>query len=384
MEDPHNLQQFDPNFIKQLLETKENEILDFKSDFYNVNDENEQTRIKARRDLIKDLNSLLNVKDKILHNNEESYLFIGIGEENDSYNGHHKNLKINNELRQTFYQLIKNHINPHPVVTIIDLFISGDKENIELSFTQKDGFDNVFLIVIKHKIGEIYEIKKNIQDLKEGQTFTRSGADNIVLLESEKNNIRKFKKNPKYQIKFTRIRVIMMVLCFLTFIFENFYIKISFEYNGIPGVIIKYYNIFGIISKEFHYSQMNLSNFSNSLKFLEEIQLILAIMFIVIIFLYMMNVRISLNVFEFPTKKFIDVVFFVFYLSVLSSYLLIFYNGGFLIYKEMLNTPGYTNVEFLILPQSSFYILITIFIFSIVDIKTQDKNWNILYLKNIY
>jgi len=159
---------------------------------------------------------------------------------------------------------------------------------------------------------------------------------------------------------------------------------LSFEYDDIKGLLIRYYNIFGIISKEFHYSQMNLSNFSNSLKLYEGIQLILAIMFIVILFVYIMNVRIYFNVFEFPTKKFIDMIFFLLYLFILLSYLFLFYFGGFLIYKDILNTPGYTNVEFLILPQSSFYILIAIIIISIGDYKTQDKNWNILYLKNIY
>ena len=301
MENLPNLQLITDAFIKKLLKSKEDEILDFKSEFYAINDENKRTKIKARRDLIKDICSLLNVKDRILHNNEESYLFIGIGENNDSYNGCHKSINFTNDLRQTFYQLIKNYITPHPVIIIMGFFISGDKDNLEILLKQKDGFDNVLLIIIKHKIGEIYELKKDIQDLKKGLSFTRTGADNNVLLESERRNIREFKKIPKYQIKVTRIKVLMTVLCFLIFIFDNFYISISFEYNGIKGVFIRYYNIFGEISKEIYQGQLNFSSFSNSLKFSEEIQFILAIMLLVMIFIYIMNVRISF--FDFPIKK---------------------------------------------------------------------------------
>ena len=129
---------------------------------------------------------------------------------------------------------------------------------------------------------------------------------------------------------------------------------------------------------------MNLTSFSNSLKYFEEVQLILAIMFIGIIFLYITNIRISLNIFEFPIKKFIDMVFFALQLFILLLYLFFFYSQSFLYYQELLKIPEYSSVKFIILPQFSFYIQIAIFMIAIVDYKTQNKNWNVLYIKNIY
>jgi hypothetical protein len=188
-----NNEVIDEEFIKKLLKRRECENLDFKLEFYKLFHEDPNKKIEQRTNLIKDIISLSNIIKPELYYGP-SYIIIGIDDENDYYNGIHTSINLTKTLSQTFYQIIKDYIDPTPNIELKHFFISGDNKNMEILMRFKEGYDRVLLIIIKHQIGQIYEVKNNIYNIKEGQAFTRFGSYNQVLHQNERNLIHNFKK----------------------------------------------------------------------------------------------------------------------------------------------------------------------------------------------
>ncbi|MFX0073597.1 MAG: RNA-binding domain-containing protein, partial [Candidatus Hermodarchaeota archaeon] len=196
---PRNLRNnavIDEEFIKKLLKRRECENLDFKLEFYKLFHEDPNKKNKARTDLIKDIISLSNIIKPELYFGP-SYIIIGIDDDNDYYNGIYTSINLTRELSQIFFQIIKDYIDPTPNIELKHFFIAGDKKNIEISMRVKEGYNKVLLIIIKHQIGQIYEVKNNIYNIKKGQAFTRIGSHNKVLIQNERNLIQNFKKKRK-------------------------------------------------------------------------------------------------------------------------------------------------------------------------------------------
>ncbi|MFW9973201.1 MAG: RNA-binding domain-containing protein, partial [Candidatus Odinarchaeota archaeon] len=172
--------------IKELLGTKESEFLDFKSEMYKIHDENAIRRDLERVELLRDMLSLINIKrtDKMI---KDSYLIIGIEEENEQFNGNHRNIDFRDN--QTIYNLIKDYINPSLTIEINDYFINGNLNNFKISLNSNPDYNRNIIIRLVREIGVVYEIKKNIGRkcpkskfgkkvtfLNTGDSFTRDGS----------------------------------------------------------------------------------------------------------------------------------------------------------------------------------------------------------------
>jgi len=159
---------------------------------YKVNSDDLEERKDSRKDLIKDIISLLNITKTDSYFNP-SFLIIGIGDTESKYNGYHNNVELLDQDRRTIFQLISNHIEPRPEIDIIEFFISGDIMNIKVSFEEHIDYDKALIFHIKHQIGEVYEIKKDLYELKASQSFTRIDSNNEILYNKDRKKIENMK-----------------------------------------------------------------------------------------------------------------------------------------------------------------------------------------------
>jgi predicted HTH transcriptional regulator len=155
-----------------LLNHPECEFLDFKYEMYKIFPKNSKLGLKQRKEFIKDLLSLINNKRE---ENDKgiAYIIIGVGETNEFYNGIHKNIEFKNY--QTSIQIINEYIDPKFNIDFIEFYISGDEKEILIKESRFVGYDRNIMIKIRYEPGTIYEIKKEIGNIKLGVSFYYPG-----------------------------------------------------------------------------------------------------------------------------------------------------------------------------------------------------------------
>ncbi|GAH47499.1 unnamed protein product, partial [marine sediment metagenome] len=111
----------------------------------------------------------------------EAYIVIGVGDENEKYNGDHRNIDFTDE--GSLIQLINQYIAPKFKIEIDEYHISGDKDKILISVNSSAGYDRFILISLLYEVGVVYELKKScgnpnlgIEYYHEGTSFTRDGS----------------------------------------------------------------------------------------------------------------------------------------------------------------------------------------------------------------
>ncbi len=189
--------------IRELLQTKECEFLDFKYAMYEILSPDNNKKLLERMELIRDIFSLINIKRTDIEINE-SYLVIGIDETDQKYNGRHKNITFTNT--QLIIQLIQEFIEPSLTIEFKDNYIAGDHNNIMLSENPVPGYDRILTFMFKREIGTVYEFKKQIGNKDVG--FERVGAA-YSRDESHKRRIRESDR--------IKIREVLNVRLILTF-----------------------------------------------------------------------------------------------------------------------------------------------------------------------
>ncbi|MHA2267653.1 MAG: hypothetical protein ACXAB8_07620 [Promethearchaeota archaeon] len=179
------------------------EFLDFKFDMYNIFHNNNNARILNRQEFLRDVLSLVNIKrtEKVF---KKSYLIIGLDENNENYNGNHIHIDFNDFL--TLTHIIQTYISPSLTAEIEEFFIMGDAKNILLSKSPVSNYDRVIMIIFTHKIGDVYEIKKEYGNkgvgfLRVGESYTRDGSSKRRITESDRIIIRSL-KNIDLTLKF--------------------------------------------------------------------------------------------------------------------------------------------------------------------------------------
>jgi hypothetical protein len=189
--------------IKSLIMVGECEFLDFKFDMYNIFHNNNNARILNRQEFLRDVLSLVNIKrtEKVF---KKSYLIIGLDENNENYNGNHIHIDFNDFL--TLTHIIQTYISPSLTAEIEEFFIMGDAKNILLSKSPVSNYDRVIMIIFTHKIGDVYEIKKEYGNkgvgfLRVGESYTRDGSSKRRITESDRIIIRSL-KNIDLTLKF--------------------------------------------------------------------------------------------------------------------------------------------------------------------------------------
>jgi len=187
-----NKEKMHKNIAYRLLKQAESEYLDFKFDIYDILSSVHNKKILERQELLRDILSLLNVKDSRINTNE-SYLIIGVDEVDEKYNGRHKN--INFKDTQIIIQLVQEYIAPSFTIKFEEYFLSGDENNILLSDQQLPNYDRILLIKLIWDLGTVYEIKKEYGDsqigfLRVGDSFTRDGSHKRRIMETDRIKIR--------------------------------------------------------------------------------------------------------------------------------------------------------------------------------------------------
>jgi hypothetical protein len=189
--------------IKSLIMVGECEFLDFKFDMYNIFHNNNNARILNRQEFLRDVLSLVNIKrtEKVF---KKSYLIIGLDENNENYNANHIHIDFNDFL--TLTHIIQTYISPSLTAEIEEFFIMGDAKNILLSKSPVSNYDRVIMIIFTHKIGDVYEIKKEYGNkgvgfLRVGESYTRDGSSKRRITESDRIIIRSL-KNIDLTLKF--------------------------------------------------------------------------------------------------------------------------------------------------------------------------------------
>ena len=144
--------------IKRLLEERECEFLDFKSQMYDVISRDKKRKREQKAEFIKDVLSLVNNKTRE-KNLGVAFLQIGVGEENEKFNGKITNIEKIDE--QPFLQALNNYINPQITLDFIEYYIRIDG-SVEISLGEKDGFYRNYLIQLNYEVGTHYMIKKKL------------------------------------------------------------------------------------------------------------------------------------------------------------------------------------------------------------------------------
>lgn len=182
------------NFIKKLLGTKECEFLDFKLAMYNIFPKNTPSGLEQRKEFLKDVLGLINNK-RVENNDGKAYLLIGVSEENERYDGNHRNIDFTDNA--TLLRLINENIKPNLNVEIDDYYISGDNNNILIKSYKETGYERNIIIILSNDIGAVYEIKKRfgnpylgVEYYYEGSSFTRDGSHTRRMIETDRVKIR--------------------------------------------------------------------------------------------------------------------------------------------------------------------------------------------------
>ncbi len=144
--------------IKKLLEERECEFLDFKSQMYDIISLDKKRKQEQKAEFIKDVLSLVNNKTKE-KNLGVAFLQIGVGEENDKFNGKITNIEKIDE--QPFLQALNNYITPQINLDFIEYYIRIEG-SVEISLSEKDGFYRNYLIQLNYEVGTHYMIKKKL------------------------------------------------------------------------------------------------------------------------------------------------------------------------------------------------------------------------------
>jgi len=187
--------------IKDLLYTKECEYLDFKLYMHKIHDKDPTEKDLGKVELLKDILSLTNVKrtDQII---KDSYLIIGVDEEDEKFNGNHINIEFRDD--QAIFSLIKDYITPSLTIEINEYFLKGNLDDLKISLNSKSGYHRSLVIHIIKDLGVVYEIKKsigrkipkkgygkNITFLNIGDSFTRDGSYIRRITEIDREKIRR-------------------------------------------------------------------------------------------------------------------------------------------------------------------------------------------------
>ncbi len=179
--------------ITTLLILRESEFLDFKLEMYKIFPKNTKYGLEQRKELIKDILSLINNKTEE-NNKGIAYLIIGIGETNEIYNGIHKNTEFNDY--QTIIQIINEYINPKFNIVFREFFIAGDNKKILIKEKPTSGYDRNLLMKINYETGIVYEIKKDIGNIElkvpiyySGLSFTRDISYIRLILQEDRERI---------------------------------------------------------------------------------------------------------------------------------------------------------------------------------------------------
>lgn len=167
-------------FIRNLLNIKECEYLDFKLTMHDLLSENKKRKWEQRKEFLKDLLSLIN--NKTYDNNPgKAYIIIGAGEKNGKYNSTHNNIEFIEY--QTIIQLINEYITPKLSINFEEYYISRNKTNKLIANNEKDGYDRNLIIIVTYVIGTVYELKKeignpnfNVPYYHTGTSFTRDNS----------------------------------------------------------------------------------------------------------------------------------------------------------------------------------------------------------------
>ncbi len=181
------------SFIKKLLETKECEYLDFKIAMYDLFSEKKKTKWEQRKEFLKDILSLVNNKN-METSKGEAYIVIGVGEENEKYNGNHRNIDFTDE--GSLIKLKNEFIGPKFKIEVEEYYIFGDQDNILIRVDNSVGFDRNIIIKLLYEVGVIYELKKdcgnstfNVEYYRKGTSFTRDGSIAIRMMQEDRNKI---------------------------------------------------------------------------------------------------------------------------------------------------------------------------------------------------
>ena len=181
------------SFIKKLLETKECEYLDFKIAMYDLFSEKIKTKWEQRKEFLKDILSLVNNKN-METSKGEAYIVIGVGEENEKYNGDHRNIDFTDE--GSLIKLKNEFIGPKFKIEVEEYYIFGDQDNFLIRVDNSVGFDRNIIIKLLYEVGVIYELKKecgnpafNVEYYRKGTSFTRDGSIGIRMMQEDRNKI---------------------------------------------------------------------------------------------------------------------------------------------------------------------------------------------------
>lgn len=186
--------------IKQLLAHKECEFLDFKSHMYKLNSENIKTKLRQKKEFLKDVIGLINNK-RYDDNFGKAYIIVGVSEESGEYKGIHRN--IDNVNKQSIIQILNQFIFPSIDLEINEYYISGDKDNILFSNVNKEGYDRIILLTLIYEVGVVYELKKqignsaeNVKFYYEGTSFTRDGSHTRRIMQLDRYKIMNLHGDP--------------------------------------------------------------------------------------------------------------------------------------------------------------------------------------------
>jgi len=179
--------------IKRILETKECEYLDFKIAMYDLFSKNKTTKWEQKKEFLKDILGLINNKN-IENSKGVAYIVIGVGEENEKYNGNHRNIDFTNE--GSLIQLINEYIAPKFKIEIDEYYISGEKDKILINLNSSARYDRIILIKLLYKVGVKYELKKkcgnptfNVEYYYKGTSFTRDGSITSRMMQEDRDKI---------------------------------------------------------------------------------------------------------------------------------------------------------------------------------------------------